>query len=192
MNLTRMVPCLSHEDCDRILWASHEWRHSTVISHKGDGLVQPETRSCDGAVLGGELETMAHAAVNKALEEWSKLIKSQFPEVWRCLSLPGVNNPDTWREGLNLLRYQQDQEYKWHTDQPWTPPTKDRIDTYGRMISVVLYLNDDFKGGETEMHGRLWRPQKGKALIFPSHWTYPHRARPVLSGTKYALVTWYH
>jgi len=191
MNLTRMVPCLSHEECDRILWASHEWKQTTVISPKGTRC-QPDMRSCSGAALSGELETMAHAAVNQALQKWSELIKAQFPEVYRCLSLPGVTNLETRRESLNLLRYQQDQEYKWHTDQPWSQIEEDRSNSISRMISVVLYLNDDFKGGETEMHGRLWRPQKGKALIFPSHWTYPHRARPVLSGTKYALVTWYH
>lgn len=191
MNLTRMVHCLSHEECDRILWANHEWRQTTVISPKGCG-VRPDLRSCDGTVLNGELETMAHAAVNQALQKWSELIKAQFPEVYECLSLPGVTNLETRREGLNLLRYQQNQEYKWHTDQPWKPMDDKHINSFTRMVSVVLYLNDDFKGGETEMHGRLWQPQKGKALIFPSHWTYPHRARPVLSGTKYALVTWYH
>ena len=57
---------------------------------------------------------------------------------------------------------------------------------------LFVYLNDDFKGGETEMFGRKYKPKKGKALIFPSNWNYPHRACPVEDGTKYALVTWYH
>ena len=191
MNLARMMPCLSHEECDKVLSASHEWMRTTVISRKGIG-IQSDLRSCDGCQLKGDLEEMAHAAINGALSDWSELIKAEYPDVYECFSLPGVTNYDTYRESLNLLRYEKDQEYKWHTDQPWKAMPDGSTNSITRMLSVVLYLNDDFQGGETEMPARLWRPEKGKALIFPSHWTYPHRARPVLSGTKYALVTWYH
>jgi predicted 2-oxoglutarate/Fe(II)-dependent dioxygenase YbiX len=61
-----------------------------------------------------------------------------------------------------------------------------------RDISIVWYLNDDFEGGA------LWfppfqylvRPQAGMVVTFPSTHEFAHTARPVTSGTRYAVVTW--
>ena len=61
-----------------------------------------------------------------------------------------------------------------------------------RDISVVWYLNEDFEGGG------LWfppfqyliRPQTGMVVTFPSTHEYAHTAQPVVSGMRYAVVTW--
>jgi prolyl 4-hydroxylase len=50
----------------------------------------------------------------------------------------------------------------------------------------MVYLNDDFAGGDTEfMDGPSVRPQKGAALLF----LHPvlHQGAPVRSGRKYVL-----
>lgn len=192
MNLARMVDCLDPDLCDQIIDVSWEYSPSKVI--KEGGCVVDPIRSNSSAQLIGGLEKLAHEQINEALCTWSNRIVSEYPEeITRCLYLPGYRaNFDTWREAIGVLKYQKGEQYKWHTDQTVEAIATGDGDARTRCVSVVVYLNDDFKGGETEMLGRKYRPRKGKALIFPSNWNYPHRACPVEEGTKYALVTWFH
>jgi prolyl 4-hydroxylase len=88
-------------------------------------------------------------------------------------------------EPFNLLKYQTGEEYKAHFD--GTTQTH-------RAFSPILYLNDDYTGGELEFvhHNVKIKPTAGMLAIFPSNYAYAHIAHPVLTGTKYAIVTWLH
>ena len=88
-------------------------------------------------------------------------------------------------EGYNMLRYSGGQEYKAHAD---------GTTAGGRAVSAILYLNDDYEGGEVEFvnFGVKIKPKAGMLLLFPSNYPYTHIAHPVTSGTKYAIVTWIH
>ena len=88
-----------------------------------------------------------------------------------------------YHEQYNMLRYQGGQEYKAHAD----GSTKD-----GRCVSAIVYLNNDYEGGELEFvnYGIKIKPEPGMLLLFPSNYAYTHIAHPVKSGTKYAIVTW--
>lgn len=97
----------------------------------------------------------------------------------------GIGNKFWDEEGYNLLKYSGGQEYKCHFDGPTGR---------GRHLSVLLYLNDNFEGGELEFpfHKVKIKPQAGMLLLFPSNYAYAHIAHPVTQGTKYAIVTWLH
>ena len=88
-----------------------------------------------------------------------------------------------YHEGYSLLKYSSNQEYKKHYD------GGTRIK---RAISAIAYLNDDYEGGELEFpnFNVKIKPEAGMLILFPSNFAYAHIARPVTSGTKYALVTW--
>lgn len=90
---------------------------------------------------------------------------------------------ELYHEEYNMLRYQGGQEYKAHAD----GFTKD-----GRCVSAIVYLNNDYEGGEVEFvnYGIKIKPEPGMLLLFPSNYAYRHIAHPVKSGTKYAIVTW--
>jgi hypothetical protein len=79
--------------------------------------------------------------------------------------------------------------YHWHTDDF----TKE-VNTQRRSFSCLIYLTtlEEDQGGCTEfMIGKKVRPEQGKMLIFPSTWTYEHRAAEVKNGgVKYTLGTW--
>ena len=89
------------------------------------------------------------------------------------------------REDLSLLRYQHGEEFKAHYD----GPTKT-----GRSISPILYLNDNYEGGELEFvnFGLKIKPKAGSLYLFPANYAYTHIAHPVTNGTKYAIVTFFH
>jgi predicted 2-oxoglutarate/Fe(II)-dependent dioxygenase YbiX len=90
-----------------------------------------------------------------------------------------------FHEPYQALKYRPGEFYKAHYDGGTES---------GRSISAVVYLNDDYEGGEIEFPNfkiKL-KPEKGMLILFPSNYAYRHIAHPVLSGTKYSLVTWIH
>ena len=59
-------------------------------------------------------------------------------------------------------------------------------------MSTVLFLNDDFEGGEfvfPELKIRV-RPEPGMLICFPSTHEYLHGVEPVSKGTRYSMVNW--
>lgn len=93
-----------------------------------------------------------------------------------------INEP-FFHEGYQLLKYRGGEYYNAHYDGGTD---------IGRSVSAVCYLNDDYEGGELEFvnFGVKIKPQAGMIILFPSNYAYNHIAHPIISGTKYALVTW--
>ena len=56
--------------------------------------------------------------------------------------------------------------------------------------SVLLYLNDNYEGGDFYVSDKKFRPNKGSAIIFPSNFMYPHEAEVVTKGTRWSIVAW--
>ncbi|MGB0902449.1 prolyl hydroxylase family protein [Halocynthiibacter sp.] len=101
-------------------------------------------------------------------------------------------------EPTALLRYEQGQEYKVHLDSGTNPD----CENYGRIFTAVLYLNDDFSGGET-VFPRIdvtVRPKAGSLVLWANkrpndsaaHPLSLHAGHPVKSGTKYIASFWIH
>lgn len=63
-----------------------------------------------------------------------------------------------------------------------------------RVLSVVMYLNDDYDGGEIEFRQSnvKIKPEAGSIIFFPSNFLYIHEVMKVSNGTRYALPHWYH
>jgi len=57
-------------------------------------------------------------------------------------------------------------------------------------VSALLYLNDDYDGGEFYVADKKFLPINGSAIIFPSNFMFPHEAKPVTKGTRWSIVTW--
>jgi hypothetical protein len=65
------------------------------------------------------------------------------------------------------------------------------VDNYNndlnKTISVVLYLNDDYEGGELNFseQGICIKPDAGSLVIFPSQKPYYHESKTIINGVKY-------
>ena len=57
-------------------------------------------------------------------------------------------------------------------------------------VSALLYLNDDYEGGEFKVADKLIYPEAGSGIIFPSNFMFPHGAEVVTKGTRWSVVTW--
>ena len=76
---------------------------------------------------------------------------------------------------------------------------KDHVDVTSheggkRFLIMMVYLNDDFEGGETvfPLLGDTIKPKKGRLLLFPPTWNYLHHGNPPLKPgyAKYFLMTY--
>jgi len=61
-----------------------------------------------------------------------------------------------------------------------------------RFLSFFWYLNDVDEGGKTVFKDLEIKPEKGKLVIFPPVWLFPHRGEKPISGPKYLLSTYLH
>jgi len=102
-------------------------------------------------------------------------------------------------ESFQLGRYEDGGHYDYHTDgdgiKPIDAPDNKFLHGKARKISMVLWLNEDFEGGEFQFHPSICKddpikPTKGTLVFFPS-W-HMHKVHPVTKGTRYSLVCWFN
>lgn len=110
-----------------------------------------------------------------------------------------VNN----QEPTQILRYGPGQEYQAHYDliRPQeAAAAADELRVWGqRVATVLIYLNDRYKGGETHFPHLNWgfKGKTGDALIFwnvsaagePERLSL-HAGQPIKSGVKWLLSQW--
>lgn len=61
-------------------------------------------------------------------------------------------------------------------------------------FSTVIYLNDDYEGGEIFFPNQdfCYKPKAGDIVLFPSGGTeYPHGVKEVTSGKRYTIAMWH-
>lgn len=85
--------------------------------------------------------------------------------------------------GFDILRYETGQFIEDHID-----------DRAPRVLTMSLILNDDYTGGEF----RFWKKEDvsfnvpaGCAIMFPPNFMFPHEVLPIISGTRYSMITWF-
>jgi predicted 2-oxoglutarate/Fe(II)-dependent dioxygenase YbiX len=91
-------------------------------------------------------------------------------------NLAGVN------ERLRFYRYDVGQQFDWHYDGYFRRASGERS-----WLTFMIYLNDEFAGGETLFSDYTVQPQIGMALFFVHH--VRHKGETVTRGRKYVLRT---
>jgi len=88
---------------------------------------------------------------------------------------------------IDLLKYGVGGKYEIHTDHYTDSP---------RHLSIIINLNDNYKGGDlifTDQKNKeikRFKLSKGSIVFFPSNFMYPHRIEPIIKGTRYSIVSW--
>jgi len=98
-----------------------------------------------------------------------------------------------WFEQPEILRYREGGKYTVHSDaHNWLRDKKTWSRVLDRDISILLYINNDFEGGQLIFPNCEFTltPSRGLLVAFPSDWRYLHGAQPVTKGTRYAIVSW--
>ena len=56
--------------------------------------------------------------------------------------------------------------------------------------TVLLFLNENFEGGEFLVSEEQPTIKTGEALIFPSNFMFPHEVKKITKGTRWSIVSW--
>lgn len=83
---------------------------------------------------------------------------------------------------IEALKYEPNERYTTHYD-------NGSKHVAARITSCVIYLNDNYDGGEIEFNnfGIKVKPERNSMVLFPSNYPYAHTAHRVYSGTRYAI-----
>jgi len=102
-------------------------------------------------------------------------------------------------EKIQVVMYREGDHYSIHQDTCCFEKCRgDNIDE--RKKTVIVYLNDNFIGGETCFPNidRCFTPKKGNALVFDTYNMLhmctrraSHKGNPVTQGTKYICTFWF-
>lgn len=108
-------------------------------------------------------------------------------EIWKTLiDFAPKQIGDSYSIGLNEMfrfyKYETNQEFKKHRDQSYI-----RNEIEASYFTFMIYLNDEFEGGETTFNQLIIRPTTGMALVF--FHDLEHEGSKIISGNKYVLRT---
>ena len=120
-----------------------------------------------------------HASLREELREYQTALNPITSEINTSYGVGFKGD-----EGLRVLRYDKDIEYEVRTD----PHMHN-----SRLLGAVLFLDDDFVGGQIEFpyHDITVQPKQGTLVVFPPTWSYLFTVHPVEDGEKHVLSTWY-
>lgn len=114
---------------------------------------------------------------------WDK-IKNQFP-----IQIEG-HQPIGLNPKFRFYRYDQNQRFNKHVDGrvKLTDNTKNEVgNPIESRVTFMIYLNDDYEGGETEFEETSIKAKTGMGLFFVHE--LKHKGSKIISGTKYVLRT---
>ena len=105
-------------------------------------------------------------------------------------------------EAVQFLQYDDvsNGHFKAHTDNAYFDSEGKFIYTNpNRTFTSILYLNDDYEGGQLVLnsvlgdddHPIVLKPSKGQVVIFPADIRFTHEVLPVTKGKRYSIVGWY-
>jgi hypothetical protein len=176
--LLRVVPSLfTQEECAQILRSTEgvDWLAATINCKTGRVIDRP-LRDSSTAVLHDP--TLANTLYERARGTVPSIMNVEEPSTGQRVSMEpvGVFLP------LRVYRYETGQRFGLHQDQSYT-----REDGARSLLTLLVYLNDDFSGGETDFPEQKERisPRTGDALWF-QHMLL-HAGRPATEGAKYVL-----
>lgn len=106
---------------------------------------------------------------------WAELKPYSPQEIGESIAI-GLN------ELFRFYKYEAGQQFKKHRDQSYIRNSKE-----ASYFTFMIYLNDNFKGGDTTFGDLTITPKKGSALIFYHY--LEHEGSEVLDGIKYVLRT---
>ena len=158
---------LSKEECVQLINESEAkgYEQATVQTDKGARLVR-EVRNNQRVLFKDEI-------LSSTL--WNKVSEFVPKQIGKSAAI-GLN------ELFRFYKYEPGQKFKKHIDESFI-----RNESEASYYTFMIYLNENYEGGETTFDNIKIKAKTGMALIFLH--SFPHEGREILTGKKYVLRT---
>lgn len=141
------------------------------------------TRSLDTALINDDIREELDRGAQIAWKQFSFCAENPVGNQWQLLAYTEED------KGFFIPHF--DDSYN-HGGSLW----RNRPD---RSLTGLIYLNDDFEGGEIQFNYILdeegkpfkYKPKAGEIIYFPPHEAYTHEVLPVTKGTRYCASRWW-
>jgi predicted 2-oxoglutarate/Fe(II)-dependent dioxygenase YbiX/peroxiredoxin len=161
----------------------------SVVGRKLKVLDNSKTSRSQTVTMESKGRITEHVRIDGVLNE----LMPVFVDVYTQRLAPYYNVRFEWFERPQILRYPPGGLYNKHADsEHWVKEAKSWVRAQDRDYSILLYLNEDFSGGEiafVDFDFKL-KPKRGMLVAFPADHRYQHAALPTISGTRYVIVSW--
>jgi hypothetical protein len=132
-----------------------------------------------------KMNSKALGPVNESNKELHEVYNLVFDKLRKCVDdysrYWGINV--NFYEIFNFVKYEgEGKHFRIHADDG---------PSYKCTVSGVVYINDDYTGGEIyfpRLDNVKVKPGNGDIALFPSNYAYEHASLPIESGTKYCVV----
>ena len=145
-----------------------------------EGYEEAKVRTREGEVMNKDYRDNDRVIWDNSqvAKQMYELVKQYLPPMINGYEPCGLN------ERFRFYRYRDTQRFRPHVDGAFK-----RSDTEVSLITMLIYLNEDFEGGETPLItlNESIKPKTGMLLLFDHK--ILHAGQPVINGTKYVLRT---
>jgi prolyl 4-hydroxylase len=158
---------ISQKECEKLIEQSEAigYEEAKVDAGGGKQMILKGVRNNDRILYTNQI---------LADELWQKAKPFLPPTIGRYSSI-GLN------ELFRFYKYSPGQRFKMHIDGSYQ-----RNEIECSFYTFLLYLNDDFEGGETEFQNIcMVNPKQGSLLVF--YHPLKHEGKVLISGKKYCL-----
>lgn len=157
----------SPQECDEmILWSEQKGYEEAKVQVHGKEVMLKTVRN------NSRITFIDHDLAERLWEKFKPYAVEHFAE---SMAL-GFN------EMFRFYKYEPGQRFKPHFDGSYV-----RNEEEASHFTFMIYLNDDFEGGNTSFEQHEVKPEKGTALVF--YHRMKHAGEELISGTKYVLRT---
>lgn len=166
-NIIIIPDFLTHKECDQLIVLSetHGYDEATVETEKGSKMLK-DVRNNERLLWKDEIH---------ATELWKRVRQFVPAKIGNSVAV-GLN------ELFRFYKYGPGQLFKKHIDESFI-----RNEYEASYLTFLIYLNDDYAGGETKFNDKAIKGKKGEGLIFLH--SLPHEGAEVTAGFKYVLRT---
>lgn len=168
----------------------HQWMYNDILSPE---MCDAIVKSYTNPDIAKQTAEIGYGVIDKSIRNVSKVILPTYKDIGGLMVAAGMSaNHRAWKFDIShanqaeFLIYPAGGKYQGH------------IDTFlaqgdeCRKLTVLAFLNDDFKGGKFYLqngHEKYYPPQsKGTVLVFPSFLL--HGVEDIEEGTRYSAVCW--
>lgn len=164
----------SNDECDQLVAYANQNEH--LFGQLGN----PRTNFWDG-------RSLSEGAASMQIKYLMRAIAKRMNLELERVSANGVLVPDL----LNITRWIPGYELTPHADRE--EPDGSPHGMPWRDFAALMYLNDDYKGGEIYFPNQhlTIKPKKGDFVCFPGTLEFLHGVKETTSGIRYTLTSFY-